>query len=475
MPAPGSASSAAKPLSATELAAELQPKPTPAPKPEPAPEAAAKPKPVIPEAKEQGPSPERPDFRAGLRDKLAPKPDDATPPEKKEAVEKKPAPVTKDDAAPVVPPKEDTPVPEEHKRVLPHDKPDTAKRIKALLADREAAQKERDAAKAELDAAKKAPATPPEELKRLKDEYDAAQADLMRYRRLHDIENDKDFAAKYREPVKQVETSIAEALKRNGLPDGVLEVIKKEGGFAAFSRSGRTFNVNEPDPDNPEQKRLVPRTAAELARSWLSSINVADSEFIRTAVGKQQLLADEERAAIQAAQAEAKDYFSKQTEAQKQQQAAADAARQQTLKEYQDWLKSAEEGTEWLKDKPVPDNATPEQKQAIERANEFNKQLRDRLRKDPTNAKEYGELKLEAAEAHHLRRTLGDKDAEIAALKEQLARAKGAMRTTPKGGSLLKGDPTPPGNPKELGKNESPMDALKNRLRGQIVGRSADE
>jgi hypothetical protein len=437
---PSSVASAAKPLSAAELSAELTPKSPPVPQMKP---------PVIPEAKKRGPSPDRPDYKQALKDRVMNKQDEEQPPAKpepkKEApkVEKKPV-VSSDDAPPPVK-AEATPetVPDEHKRVLPHDKPDTARRIKAILAERDAAKAEAAAAKAEYEAAKKAPSTPPEELTKLRQEYEATQADLMRYRRLHDIENDKEFAAKYREPVKQVEAAVEGSLKKNGFSEPVLDVIRKEGGFAEFSRSNKTFQVNEADPDNEGQTRPVYRTAAELARNWLNALPAADAELIRASIGKQQLLREEEKNAIAQAQSEAKTYFEGQTAAQRAASEAAQQQQQATMKEYQEWLKSTEEKTEWLKDRPLPENATPEQKAEVDNYNEFTRQMRDRLKKDPTNAKEYGELKLEAAESHHLRRTLGEYEAKVAALEAQLAKSKNALRTTSKGGSILKSDAAP--------------------------------
>lgn len=449
--APPSSIAPAKTISPAELQAELS-----APKPAqrtPDPRA-----PTLPEPKEQKASPDRPDFKAALRERVTAPKEDATPKEEAKPAEEKPrkylpkadAPkeekkpvVSADDAPPAKPVQEDTPVPDDHKRVLPHDKPDTAKRIKAILAERDAAKQEAAAAKAEYEAAKKAPSTPPEELEKLRKDYDAAQSDLMRYRRLHDIQSDKEFNAKYKEPVKQVESTIESTLKKSGFTDPVLEVIKKEGGFAAFARSQKTFTVQEPDADNPGQTKPVSRTAAELARSWLNTINPADAELVRASLGKQQLLQEEEKNAIAQAQDEAKSFFENQTQAQRQAAEAAQQKQQAATKEYQDWLNEAKEKSEWLKDRTVPDNATAEQKAEIERHNEFNKQLREGLEKNPTNVKEYGELKLAAAESHHLRRTMGEKDARIAELEAQLSRQKNALRTTPKGGSLLKSDAAP--------------------------------
>lgn len=457
-----------------ELQQEIHAKPPEIPAP------SQKPGGYIPEAKDAKPSPPRPDFKAALKERVLakkeeePKPEPKPEPEAKKVVTfeakvpaKKEA-VSADDAPPPVKQEAPAEVPEEQRKVLPHDKPDTARRIKAILAERDLARQEAAAAKAEYEAAKKAPSTPPEELQKLKTEHETAQGELMRLRRLHEIEKDPEFTTKYREPVKHAEKVIEDTLKKYNFSDGTLKAIANEGGFGAFSASNKTFTVQEADPENPDQTRPVVRTAAELARTWLASLPVQDSEAIRATIGKQALLRSEETAAIQKAQEEAKGYFENQTKAQREASEKAQQAQQQTMKEYSEWLKQAEEGTEFLKDRPVPESATEEQKAQIADYNEFSKQLRDRLRKDPTNAKEYGELKLEAAEAHHLRRTLGEKDAEIAALKEQLTKTKGAMRTTPKGGSLLKGPNG--GEEKKAEVNMSdPMAALRQGLRKRML------
>lgn len=350
--------------------------------------------------------------------------------------------VSADDALPPAKPDADTPVPDEHKRVLPHDKPDTAKRIKAILAERDAAAAAAAAAKKEVEEAKKAGASS-DEVKKLKDEYEALKADASRLRRLHDLKNDTEFNKKYDEPVRQVDVAISDTLKRYGFGEATLKAIEAEGGFAAFSRSAKTFSVKEPDPENPGQTRAITKTAAQLAREWVGGMDLADSEAVKSSLGKQQLLQSEKQAAIEKEQAEARAYFENQGKSQREAAEAAKAAQDKTMKEYSEWLAKAETETDFLKDREVPADATPEQKKAIESHNEFNSQLRANLRKDPTNAVEYGQLKLEAAEAHHLRRTLGDKDAEIAALKEQLKAKSAALRTTPKSGSILRSNDAP--------------------------------
>lgn len=499
---PGAAASAAKPISPAELSQALSaPKPASALPPGTTP-------PVAPPVPDQKPSPQRPDFKSALRDRVkggekpepgrenvAPKPVDAPPPEPQKkvvsfeaAVKKKEAAATEaaakdaktketvsaDDAPPpakaATTPTGDE-VPEDQRRVLPHDKPDTAKRIKAILAERDAAKAAVDAAKKELEDARKAGASS-EEIKKLKDEHEALRQDALRLRRLHDLKSDKEFNEKYDAPVKQVDSAIAETLKRYQFGEATLKAIEAEGGFAAFSRSQKQFSITEPDPENPGETRKVLKTAAQLSREWLAGMDVADSEAIKASLGKQQLLQSEKAAAIEKAQAEAREYFENKDKSSREQAEAARLAQEKTMKEYTEWRDKTLAETEFLRDREIPVDATPEQKAAVEEYNKFTAQLRDRIAKDPTNAVEYGQLKLEAAESHHLRRTLGEKDAEIARLQEQLKQKSAALRTTPKAGSILKGNGAPPAAKQDV---SDPMGSFKDNLRRRMQAGSADE
>lgn len=449
--APPSSISPAKPISQAQLAQEIQATPPPAPK------LAA---PTLPAVKEQRESPPRPDFKAALKERVMQKPEEAKPEVRPDAVkapepgdqpkkivtfeakakpDPKPAPVSADDAPPPAKAEADVPVPEEQRKVLPHDKPDTARRIKAILAERDAERQAAAAAKKELEEAKKAGASS-EELKVLREEHEKLREDALRLRRLHDIKNDTEFNAKYDEPVKQVDAAITETFKKYGFGEATLKAIEAEGGFANFSRSSKTFTVQAPDPDDPSKTIPVQKTAAQLSRDWLAGMNIADAEAVKSSLGKQQLLQSEKAAAIEKAQAEARTYFETQTKAQREAQEQAQQTTQKATQEYEEWAKKAESETDWLKDRQVTDTASEAEKAEVAEYNEFNKQLRASLKKHPTNALEYGQLKLEAAEAHHLRRVAGQKDAKIAELEAALAKAKGAMRTTPRGGSLLKSD-----------------------------------
>lgn len=440
-PPPSTVKSAAIPISMAELKTELAGGPT-APAPRPTGPTEAAPRPVDAPGPDSKPSSIRENMDKAMAERAkkaqAEAKSEAKAPEKKveeKKVEAKPAEVAPE---PVVAKDE---VPEDQRKVLPHDKPDTAKRIKAILAEREAARQEAAAAKAELEAAKKAPSTPPEELAKLKAEYEATQGEVLRYRRLHEIEKDPEFAAKYREPVKQIEQTIEATFKKYNLGEETLKSIRDAGGFAAWSESGKVYAVAEPDPENPGQTKQVHRSAAQLLHGWLNGgvLNPVDAEGIKASLGRQQLLKSEEKAAIVKAQEDAKGYFENQTKAQREAAEKAQQTNATMAKEYEEFSKKVETETDWLKDREIPADATAEQRKEMEEYNTFNKQLRDGLKKHPTNALEYGQLKLEAAEAHHLRREKGKLEARLAELEADLKKTRASTRTTSKAGSLMTG------------------------------------
>ncbi len=428
--------------------------------------------------------PTLPDFRKKaqemLKKKAEPEAEGEKPAKEPEAKVAKPAPVSADDAPPPGKAAADAEVPEDHKKVLPHDKPDTAKRIKAILAERDAErtaktalQAERDAAKSELEAAKKSGAST-EEIAKLKQEYENTKTDLLRYRRRYELDNDPEFTTKYREPVKAAEKTIEDTFKKYGFAEGTLKTIADAGGFGAFSTSQKTFTVHENDLDNPGKTRPVVKTAAEISREWLNSLPAGDSEAIRATLGKQSLLRSEEQQAIAKAQEDAKTHFENLTKQQREAQESAQADLQKKQQEYESWRTKTETETDWLKDRPIPDNATETQRKEIADHNEFNKQLREGLTKHPTNTAEYSQLKLDAAEAHHLRRTKGQLEARIAELEGQVKKSKDAMRTTPRSGSLLRSDEKPG---KAEDKNADPTDfraGLRSSL-AKVTGSADDE
>jgi len=472
---------AAAPISREQMAAELGKslKPAgdrPVPRQEPARETVPdKPKEYVPKSPQDLSKNAPTDFTSGLRDKVLKKEEPSKPEPKAEAEKKlevkKPA-VSADDAAPPEKPKHDEEVPEEQRQVMPHDKPDTARRIKAILAE----SRKKDEAMAtltkELEEARKAAVAKPsdanlDEFTKLKEEHAKASDELIKFRRRYEIDNDETFKKTYDEPLSAAESAIENTLKKYNLGDATLKAIKDEGGFGAFSRSMKTFPIVQTDPDTGE-KKTIHITAQELARSWLNNgLAVADAEFIKSAVGKQALLTEEKKSATTRAMDEAKQFF----ETRQKQMAEAGEAQKKKDAEmsqaYQIWLKSTTETTDWLKDEPIPEGTPEAKRKQIEERNEFNKQLRDGLAAHPKTQEDYQKLKLESAESHHLRRELGSRDERIKALEAELARVKAGTRTTSKAGSLLtnQGKAEPEEKKPDL---SNPMKSLKDRMRERM-------
>lgn len=402
------------------------------------------------------------DFEPAAEPKAEPAKADAAkePAKKKEAVSAEDAP----------PPGKatDTAITEEEKGVMPHDSARVRARITYLNNEAKKAAAEAAAAKKELEEARKAPpsAASAEEVARLKEEHQKLQDEATRLRRRYDWENDGETKAKYREPVIAAEKTIEDAFKRNNFAEPTLKAIKDAGGFAAFSRSKATYPVTV--TENGEEK-TVQYTAAELARSWLSRMPIADAQLINQSVGRQEDLKVQESTAREKAEAEAKAYFESQTAAQRQAQEQAQANTKKQTEEYEAWAKSTESETDWLKDADIPANASEDEKKAVADRNAFAAELRAQLKTHPTTPKEYGQLKLDAARAKLLERSMAEKDAEIERLNAELKKKAAAGRTTPKSGSLLRGDPKPTEEKAKPG-DTNVMGAIQRRMQAKMAG-----
>ncbi len=395
-------------------------------------------------------------------------------PAKEAKADKKPV-VNADDAPPVA---KGTPKPltDEELAPLPHDSTRTRERITFLNSEKNRIAAEKEAIKKELDALKSAPKTEAntEEIAKLREEHKALQDEATRLRRRYDWDNDAEAKAKYREPIALADKAIEDVFTRNGFGAPTLKAIKDSGGFAAFSRSMATYPVEVADPDAEGGKKIVNYTAAELARSFLSRMPIADAELVRQSVGRQEMLQNEEKAAIAKAQEDAKGYYENQTKAQREAAAQNEATNKKHADEYTAWQTKAEGETEWLKDRPVPDDATPEVRAKVEEFNATQKELREGLKKHPTNAIEYGQLKLDAARSRHLERTMAEKDSEIERLTAELKKKSAAQKTTGKGGSLLVKDGHKPEEEKKPMGSTNYMDAI-NKTMAKKAGVTADD
>lgn len=348
-------------------------------------------------------------------------------------------------------PEEET-VPDDELRPLPTDKPRTRKRILTLAhrADELATKLEEAEKKLSEKESKGGDTTKlEEELAKVKADLEKNSEQLLQYKRHFDLEQDPEFKKKYDDAVVEAEHAISGKLKDLGVPEFVLKDIETAKGFTRFIKSDKTYVVPVTDPNTGEvNKRTV--TAAEMVRTWFNQMDPADAAFINAKLMDQVNKQDERNRAITEAKGQAKDYFQKQQESQRLQQERLAKIKKETTEKYSKWVEDTTSKADWLKDKPVPANATPEEKKAVEDWNEFNHQIKQLMqasgdfkeRKGETPEqyadrafKEYTDLVLDAAEAHHLRRENGMIQKEFESTKAELAKIKEGMRTT-KGSSI---------------------------------------
>lgn len=365
--------------------------------------------------------------------------------DRRQRVESKPAEEPNKEADVSPKPKEneelkETPLADEDLKVRPNDRPLTARRINQLIQKVSYAEKtvgEKEAIIKELQA-KASTAGGNEELAKMKEALDKTNADLLRYRRRYDLDSDPEIKTKFDEPVIQAENSIKDTLNKYSLGEATLKEIERHGGFAEFSRAGKLFTVNEPDPNDPQATVRVQKTAGELVKSWLNAMNPADSEYVRAQMARQFQAKDEKKRFFDQETAQSDKYFKAQEEQRSKQTAEQTASMEKLRKDYGDWADGQIKERDWLKDKEIPTGASAEQKKQIEEHNKFKDQLRTMVRNPPTSSPEkVKEILLGGVEAHHLRRENGSLMAQVKELKAELDKVKNGSRTTPKAGSIL--------------------------------------
>lgn len=164
-----------------------------------------KPREYTPKNEQKAPLGKLPDLKTALRESMDKKSEVKSEPKTEEPKPVKKEVVSADDAAPVAKPSMADEVPEDQRQVMPHDKPETARRIRALLADKAKLAKELE------DARKTAVAKPTEnnvdEFNKLKEEHTKATDELLKFRRRYEVDNDETFKKQYDEPIVQIRSS----------------------------------------------------------------------------------------------------------------------------------------------------------------------------------------------------------------------------------------------------------------------------
>ncbi len=343
----------------------------------------------------------------------------------------------------------DEPVPEDDLKVLANDKPKTAKRIQALLKKIDEVTARETSTKSEVaarDAKLKELETQLAGVKtvdpKTEEEIATYKKELNMFRRKYDLDKDPEVKSKFDARIEQADTTIPEIIKKNNAGEGLLNLIKEEGGWAKFSASNRLVTLADGSKV----------TTAELADQIVQALPFADRKVVDSLTLEQIALKREKERFLEAEMKNADEFFKQKEEAATR--GSAEYAKQikeaeATIKKWQE--KVAVENA-FLKEKEIPSDATAEQKKEIEEENAHAKTLNESLKKNLNTKDLDGMLNivLEATKFHQvarektkLQKELDKVKADLKAKSDELDRFKESGRTVVKPGSLRGGGSAP--------------------------------
>lgn len=375
---------------------------------------------------------------------------DDTPPAEENSEDKpeeKPAEVIieskKDDKAPAqTKTATEDEVSDDELKVLPHDKPKTAKRIDKLLKKigdaeavvvttrKEAEEKAAKVAQLEADLAKLQNSDPfaDERVKRSLDE-------LSMYRRRYDLEKDPDVKSKYDGRIEGAENAIYKTLTDRGLPQDVTKIIKEEGGWLKFIDSSREVPLQ--NGKTMSAAELAEAIKTQLPVSARREIEALELEQIQTRRDKEVYFQEETK--------KAREYFDNQENMTKKQKEEAQKRFQDASKVVSEWKSKFVADNAWLKEKTIDAKLSPEQRAELEDHNKHAKQL-NQLMDKYLGAKDIDgmlEVLVDSIRYHQERRELAfalDKNKkledQLKAKQAEIDRFKKSDSSINKGGSL---------------------------------------
>lgn len=284
----------------------------------------------------------------------------------------------KDDVAP-----DPDAVPEEDLKVLPQDKPKTAKRIQALLKKIDDVNTTFAATKKDADERAEKLAELEEKLKnvqtvdpKVQEEVKTQLDELAMFRRRYQLDQDPEVKTRFESRSTEAEGAITSILTKRNAGPALLKLIADTGGWSKFSDSNAPVTFNKADGTTETI------TSSQAAENILQALPLGERKQIESAMMEQIATEREKARFFEEETKKAKEYFSKRdAEAAKgneaQQQAIANA--QKIITEFQTEVVKKHD---WLKERQVPDNATQEQKSAIEDDNRYTRQLHGLLKKN---------------------------------------------------------------------------------------------
>jgi hypothetical protein len=339
----------------------------------------------------------------------------------------------------VVPPAKEEEVSEDDLRVLAHDKPKTAKRISALLGKvakeaeaRTTTQKERDEQAAKVKELEEKLASVQTVNPETQAQIDEQLKELVQYRRRYELEKDPEVVNRFDSKIKNGDAAVYETLKRHNAGEGLLKTIQDEGGWEAFADSKKLIHLKG-DED--------PITASDLAKRIMEALPYSEQRAINSAIDQKHTASRERKQYFEEETKKANEYFAQREELTKKQREEWDNNHKAALKQVEDFNKSLVDGNEWLRQKPIPSNATAEQRAQIEEDNKWAKQI-DSERIRYSNAKDMKEILgvvEDAVKFHHERHVNSRLTAKVEKLQQELDALRSAGRTVKKQGSIAAG------------------------------------
>ncbi len=329
-------------------------------------------------------------------------------------------------------------------KVLPTDKPKTAKRIQTLLKKIDEVNSE--VTKTKQEAQEKASKLAELEKKltetktvdpKVEEERKKQLDELAMYRRRYELDKDPELKTKFDSRIESAETSIISTLKSNRAPEWLTKAIESAGGWNAFASSSKTFSLQGEDGTEAV-------TASELADRVLKALPLTDRNAVQAAMMEQIQTSREKDRFLKEEQAKANEYFSKREESEKQARQQSEKQVEEAKKTLTEW-RSKFEAEEFLKDKTPAANATEAEKEQAKEWNEFNKQLRKEMDKalGANDVKSMLDVIENSVRYHAERRNVGTLQKENEKLKAALAekdkeilKIKSAGRSIPRGGSI---------------------------------------
>lgn len=361
--------------------------------------------------------------------------------QKQAAESAKDKPEIKDEAKP-----DPDAVPEDELKVLPYDKPKTAKRIQALLkkidsvnttyAETKKQAEEKATKLAELEKQLgEVKTVNPEVAEQIKKQQD----ELAMFRRRYELDKDPSVKTRFDSRAETAEKTITDVLTRRNAGEALLSVIKEEGGWAKFSESNRLLPINNKDGGTDQ----VP--ASELADRILGALPLGERKRVEAAMLEQIQTASEKARFFEEETKKASEFFKQRDEEVLKAEEANRKAFSEVQKTVEDFQRTAFEKNEWLKEKDIPATLPPEQKQALEEDNRYTKQLQSLFKQALSTKDVPGMLAIvmDSVAYYNERRTTARLSAENARLqaeiktqKEAFDKFRNAAKSTLKGGSL---------------------------------------